>query len=157
MLEGNFDWDLIGKVITFSIAVLGAILGVLNTWNSMNQRKVKLRVVPAHAIIHGELERHFMIEVLNLSSFPVVVSEVGFTLNGNSINKNKRAAISRPELIDGGSWPRKLEPRTSVGCYFKLSEVQNDALNIGKAYASTQCGEARYGISPALKQIIREA
>ena len=41
------DW--IGWVI-FGLAVLGAALGVLNTWHSLDQRRVSLRVRPALAI-----------------------------------------------------------------------------------------------------------
>jgi hypothetical protein len=33
-------------VIIISIAALGAVLGIINTWHALDQRRVRLRVVP---------------------------------------------------------------------------------------------------------------
>ncbi|WP_112662188.1 hypothetical protein [Microvirga flavescens] len=92
----------------------------------------------------------FAIEVLNSSNFALTVDEVGFTLNGNTIKKGERAAITKPIIIDGKPWPRRLEARESVSLYFYLPDPSDP---IGWAYARTACGEVRYGDSPALKQL----
>lgn len=36
------------QAITLAIAVLGAVLGVINTWLGLDKSRVKLRVAPAH-------------------------------------------------------------------------------------------------------------
>jgi hypothetical protein len=36
--------------VTLAIAVLGAALGVINTWHALDRTRVKLRVRPKHAI-----------------------------------------------------------------------------------------------------------
>jgi len=38
--------------ITLSIALVGAVLGVINTWHQLDRSRVKLRVTPKH-VIHG--------------------------------------------------------------------------------------------------------
>jgi hypothetical protein len=36
------------QAITLSVAVLGAVLGVINTWQGLNKSRLKLKVKPAH-------------------------------------------------------------------------------------------------------------
>ncbi|WP_417424701.1 hypothetical protein [Hoeflea sp.] len=133
--------------ITMAIAIIGAVLGILNTWFVIDQRRVRLRVRPAYAIARGGIG--FSIQVTNLSAFPLTVTEVGFVLPGK-----KRAAITDPMFMDGKEWPRRLEARESVTAYFDPTGLPKGKIkHIGKAYAQTACGEAAYGSSPALRQL----
>lgn len=138
--------------ITLALAMLGAVLGVLNTWNAISQRRVRLRVKPAYAFAVPAGNTMFGIEVVNLSNFAVTVTEVGFTLNGRTL-KRQRAAIPQPILIDGKPWPRRLEARESVSTYFDPREVIGSGRQIGRAYVQTSCGEVAFGTSPALEQL----
>jgi hypothetical protein len=148
----------VAGAITLAIAVLGAVLGVMNLLHERSQSKVKLRVVPKLAAVvdeRGTIQRTKSasgpvdgipcIEVINLSAFAVTVSEVGFTVKGN---KKQRFATPMPELIDEKPWPRRLDSRESVSTY--LSLPQQLAGRIDKAYAVTECGHKAYGSSPAL-------
>jgi hypothetical protein len=140
------------QVVTLALALLGAALGLINTWASLDKSRIKLRVRPAHAIPVGGAPQHIglSITITNLSAFPVTVNEVGLLLRGT----NKRAAIVTPILADGGVWPRRLEARSSVTLYAERpSQGQN---RITCAYATTECGVTRKGNSPALKQMSRE-
>jgi hypothetical protein len=68
-------------VVTISIALVGAVLGVMNTWNAMDQRRVRLRVYPKVAVpmINGEFGATMgCIEVINLSAFPVSITTRAF-------------------------------------------------------------------------------
>jgi hypothetical protein len=65
-------------MVTLGLAGLGAVLGVMNTWQAMSRERLRLRVRPMQIVSGGGLS--FGIEVVNLSSFPVTVEEVGFTL-----------------------------------------------------------------------------
>lgn len=62
-----------------SIAVLGAVLGVINTWHGLDKSRPKLRVRPAHVIPVGSAPRSltFCIEVTNLSAFALTICDVG--------------------------------------------------------------------------------
>jgi hypothetical protein len=140
----------ITEAVTLSIAVLGAILGLLNTWQNFDKARVKLIVRPKHAIPYGAADPRitFCIEVTNLSSFPVTVSEVGVLYHRTS----SRGAIIRPILADGGSWPRRLESRSSVTIYSQ-NPAEGSNHRIRCAYATTECGVTRRATTPALKQL----
>lgn len=139
------------QAITLGVALLGAGLGVMNTWQAISASRIKLRVKPAYAIAMPHGQSMFSIEVVNLSNFAVTISEVGFTLNGKSLDR-VRAAVVQPILLDGGPWPRRLEAREAVSVYMDPNYVVQPGNKIGKAYARTACGEARFGVSGALRQ-----
>jgi hypothetical protein len=142
-------------VITISIAAIGAVLGIVNTWHALDQRRVRLRVVPkiAHMVMGGDFGGPMgCIEVVNLSAFPISISEIGFTIDGDP-RKHRRLAILEPITPDRQPLARTLEPRHAVTGYFDLSHI---VPGIQKAYVRTECDEVAYGASPALKQI-REA
>jgi hypothetical protein len=138
------------QAITLAIAVLGAALGVINTWHGLDKSRVKLKVRPAHAIPVGAANPNitFSIEVTNLSAFAVTVSDVGVIYHGTDV----RGSIVSPIIIDGVGWPRRLEQRSSVSIYGQRPDSENGR-SIKCAYARTQCGVTVTGNSPALKQI----
>jgi hypothetical protein len=136
--------------ITLAIAVLGAVLGVINTWHGLDKSRVKLLVRPKHAIPFGGVDPRitFCIEVINLSAFAVTVEDVGVLFKGT----DQRGSLFQPILPDGGSWPRRLEPRSSVTVYGQRPVAPTGTV-IKCAYAKTQCGYTETGTTPALKQI----
>jgi hypothetical protein len=144
----------IKDVITASVASVGAVLGILNTWMAIDRDRPKLRVVPKHAIPLGAVDPRLRmsIEVINLSTFPLTVDEVGLHYRGT----NKRGAVAQPVLLDGGAWPRRLEPRSAVTAYLDPGWIPA-AHKIRCAYAMTECGLTFEGSSPALKQIAEQA
>lgn len=137
------------EFLTVSAAAVGAVLGIMNTWNAISNKRLRLYVRPSRSISVPDGISGLAIEVINMSSFPVTISEVGLTKGSNKINKTGRYAIVNPIIIDGKPWPRRLEPRESVSVYSQAI-LGHD---IGKAYAKTSCDEVRYGDSPALKQM----
>jgi hypothetical protein len=101
--------------------------------------------------------RGFGIEVINPSAFAVTITEVGFTFHQRRVNKSPRYVIAYPQLPDRKPWPRRLEAREAVSIYFDLNDLeQHRGQKLGKAYATTICGESRYGDSPALNQLREE-
>src|SRR5215469_11750339 len=151
--------------VTLAVAVLGAGLGIINTWHALNQRRVKLKVTPKYAFFqpdgvlqsvrpigrNGPTDAEMgCIEVVNLSAFPVGLGEMGFTVAGDP-RKHARLFIGQPDTVDGKTFFRRLEPRETVTGYFDLKMLRPD---IKKAYVVTDCGEVEYGTSPALEEII---
>jgi hypothetical protein len=140
-------------IFTIICAVIGAVLGIINAWYAFIQRRVRLRVVPklASLMSHaGQIGPDMgCIEVTNLSTFPVTVSDVGFTIKGDP-RKNPRAQIIQPIIHDGGSWPRRLEARASVTVYFDLQPLKQH--RIKKAYVLTDCGNVGFGESHASRE-----
>jgi hypothetical protein len=141
------------QAVTLSIAVLGAVLGIINTWRNIDGSRVKLKVTPAHVIPVGAANPSltFCIEVTNLSMFPVTICDVGVFYRGTK----KRASFIQPIFADGGTWPRRLDARASITVYGENPESLKGH-KIRCAYARTQCGYTARGNSPALKQISEE-
>lgn len=142
--------------ITLSIAVLGAVLGILNTWLSIDRDRVKLKVIPKQAVPVGAMmdqRVRLCIDITNFSTFPLIITEIGVLYRGS----NNRGAVLNPIIMDGGSFPRKLEPRTSFTAYMHPEALFHDHGHLVKyAYAKTDCGVLIKGNSPALKQMVRE-
>jgi hypothetical protein len=137
------------QALTLTVASVGAVLGIINTWHGLDKSRIKLKVSPAHAIPVGDVDPklRFCIEVTNLSAFAVTISDVGVFYRGT----DHRGSYD-PVLIDGGAWPRRLEPRSSVTVYGQRPDgVQGRKIKC--AYARTQCGHTQTGSSPALRQI----
>jgi hypothetical protein len=144
--------------ITLAIALVGAVLGIINTVHSLSRSRVRLRVVPKTAKAMGDqamltnstqaISNHLCIDVVNLSAFAVTISSVGFKVRGTS----GFASVWQPIVFDGKPWPRRLEPRESVTAYLAPGQ---DLTRASRAYAKTDCGELRYGSSRALKEYVK--
>ncbi len=88
------------QAITLAIAVLGAVLGLVNTWQGLDKSRVKLLVRPKHAIPLGAANSSltFCIEVVNVSAFALTINEIGVLYRGTK----SRGAITRPIFVDEG-------------------------------------------------------
>ncbi len=158
------------NVIKFGIALVGAVLGILATWHQWSKRRVKLRVVPKRSyslggsnIVSGEainsqmqeLEKNSLswwsIEVVNLSTFPLTISEVGF-----GTRKGQRHVVVNPMITDDETLPFRLEPRTAVLIHSRPDATFDpDLLKNKSAFAVTDCGVVRYGRSPVFSQFVQ--
>lgn len=138
------------QAVTLAIAVLGAVLGLVNTWHQLDRSRVKLRITPKRAIPIGAIDPRltFCIEITNLSVFAVTIEEAGVLFKGT----DSRGAYTQPILIDGGSWPRRLEARSSVTVYGQ-PPVGKPGNPLKCAYARTACGITRHGSSPVFRQM----
>lgn len=142
--------------MTFGTALLGAGLGMINTWAAVNQRKVKIRVRPSHAFMVPHGARAVSLDIVNLSSFAVTLQEVGFVPPGAHGRLPKRIVPPRPVTSDGKPWPRRLQPREAVTVYFDYEDLRGKGRLMGRAFIRTSCEELAFGESPALRQLRRE-
>jgi hypothetical protein len=149
MTYENLPWK---DIITIGLASIGAALGLMNTWNALSQRRVRLIVRPAFALPPDGSTPMLSISVTNLSNFPMTITEIGFT-GRKGAKRGPRAMIIRPSVIDGKPWPRRLESREAISLYFGVEDVERNPLLLAKAYAGTECGEFAYGTSAALDQL----
>jgi hypothetical protein len=134
------------QYITVSMAAVGAVLGVINTWNALDKQRVKLVVRPAPGLATPTGQRLVVVEVLNLSSFAVTISEMGL----NRRDGKRHITGDRP-LMNDRPLPQRLEAREAISAYFPLSEI--DLKLVTNAFAKTSCGEIEVGDSPGWKQI----
>lgn len=141
------------------LTLLGVLIGAAISWFQTYwfSRRVKLIVRPSNCYITGSgpARHRFGIEVVNLSSFPVTVCEVGFVRKICPCRKEYMVAAD-VEVLDEKPWPRRLESRSSVVAYFKPSEFRGAPhVTVEAAYVKTTCDEIRTGTSPALSEINR--
>ena len=139
--------------ITMAIAVLGAVLGIINTWTTVNSTRVKMRVRPLR--VFTERGSMIAIEVTNLSNFALTINDVGFLFSRPWKSTPERLCLKSPIFFDNGQWPRKLEPREQVTAYIFLHDLPNGR-SLWAGYARTMCDEIAYGKTPALKEISRQ-
>ncbi len=146
---------LVTAIIGAVCGILGAILGIINTIHQLNRNRIRLKIIPNYAIPVGgieHLEVNFGIEVINLSEFPVAISDIGFLLHdGRKAPLATVGCFEQPSKL-----PIKLEPRTSYQNYFDIDSI-GFSKQVEYAYVATQCGELIKGTSVALKQKIKDA
>jgi len=150
-------------------------LGIYNFWIERSKRKVKVLVKPKSVISRlrdtetgaagvltsinefctEPLDSYFAIEIVNLSTFPVTIDNVGFEI----IKNDKRMSLVQPILMDDGKWPRRLDQREAVTVYGSLPYLLNASgtCKIKNAFIETSCGTICRGTSGALKGLIRFA
>ena len=140
--------------ITFAIALLGAILGVMNTWRSFDRDKIRVSVSPRWAFhshpIEGSQTR-LCIEVVNLSYLPITITQVAFE------HRNRKEIFAfLPVFMDGQTMPRRLEPRASF-TVFMMPGVENHEgmAEVKHAFVKTACGLVFNGTNNALKSHIK--
>jgi len=145
----------ITEAITLAIAVLGAVLGVINTWRAIDRDRIKIRVCPIWSFINlaGNMQTRFGVEITNLSSVPITVSQVGFLLSGDK----EKQFVFMPECVDGGTFPRRMEPRTAMSALMTIGSEDNPTFgHVSCAFVTTACGKRITGTSPALRGLIQK-
>lgn len=163
---------LVTAITGATCGILGAALGIINTWNQVSKNRLRLRVRPYLAVVRqmgngqnvaiarhsGEpfppgAVAHLCVEVVNLSNFAVTISEIGF---GKPKLRDRRH-IMIPFDRYGDQLPKRLEPRESMSVYgAPEAELSPSIARTAKAYARTSCGGYAYGTSPAFREYVRE-
>lgn len=145
----EMDWK---ETVTFGLAVVGALLGVLNTWRSLIKDRVRLRLNVA-GYITNQGDRGINIEVVNLSEFAITVKQVAFDhRNGNIL------VVLPIEAYGGKIPPQRLEPRASFSAVLPASRIKDaDFAGVTRAFAITACGRKFRGSSVYLKSLIKKA
>ena len=145
--------------ITLGIALSGLILSIMNTWGQMDQKKVKIRVVP---VIQQHVDSNMRntsapllgVSIVNMSAFPVVITDAGLS-DSRSFSRSRRITLQMYMTPDGKPWPRKLEPRESISLSFSQDlEPSHELCTMRYAYAKTQCEYFACGTSAALKSYL---
>jgi hypothetical protein len=128
------------------IALLGAALGVMNTWNAMNQQRIRVRVTPNFVTSMDGRPLGISIEAINLSAFALTIKEIGFT------SDRGRLPLLAAQFPDGASLPWRLAPREAASAMITPSDFGIPPVRLGDAYVRTACGRTILGNSPAGRQ-----
>jgi hypothetical protein len=135
----NPEFKAVLDYVTLVIAVLGAGLGIFNAWRNWVSDRVRVRVKVSHGMGGGGAEV-FLIDVVNLSAFPITVTHIGFDLLGT----DRHAQIPIPRFVRGETLPVRLESRASFTVLQPLTESPpNGWVGVRRVYALTACGLKR--------------
>jgi hypothetical protein len=124
------------QAVTLAIAVTGAVLGIINTWRSLNNDRVRVRLSASHGFGMGG-SHCIVLTVVNLSTFPVTITQMGFDRNDGP----NHMQIPVPMFTRREALPIRLEPRTSCTAFVPLVAMEKAQLAaIDRAYVNTACG-----------------
>jgi hypothetical protein len=138
--------------ITFGIALIGAGLGILNTWRSFYQDRIRLKIIPQWTLFQDG--RHTLcIEVINIGYVAVTVSQVGFRLRDR-----KQVFIFIPMPRPGSELPKRLEPRASFTVLAPFGTDEHESMRgVNAAFAKTACLRIFTGNSDALRGVVTKS
>jgi len=145
-------------IVTLIIAIIGAGLGIINTWRSYSKDRVKIRVEARGSILadaYGQLQHRLCVEVVNLSFMPVTISQISFTLHGDK----KNVFSFFPEFYDGkGGLPRTLEARNSFTAFVPVTVHRDEIVDrLDAPFIKTACGKRFKGGGMAIHSAMKDA
>lgn len=131
----GMDTEAVLSFVTLVIAVLGAVLGVLNTYMQWRVQRARVRVRALLARINGESLR-LSLEITNLSAFPVTLTSVRLVRG-----RGEPLFCFHPEFLGGHRLPIRLEARTSITAFLPAGAEQHEAFaGVRNIQVETQCG-----------------
>lgn len=149
--------------VTLGIAVLGAVTGsiatALSVWcwyRHIDGDRMKIRVVPSLGIPigHAHSPHILMIQVTNLSAFPITIAKVGVLLRGT----DKIVICQAATTTDGKSIERRMDARTAMTVVFPHEFITDPEFRAVRcAFVDTACGARFDGSSTALHRMAKAA
>jgi hypothetical protein len=142
---------LITAIAGLVFGVLGAVLGVINTWRAISRDRIKVSITVVWIISQRDTEG-MGIEITNLSFMPITISRVGFTVRGSDEHMPILDGI-----FGGGRFPHRMEPRTQITAFVSAAAYEHaNFARVHKAYVETACGKRFTGSSNALRGQIQK-
>lgn len=127
------------QYVTTALAAVGAVLGVLNFWRAWERDRVRIKVNVSAGMDAAGNDHLLLVDVRNLSSFPITVTHIGF----DQIDPARRH-LQIPRPIFAGSekaLPIRLESRASLTAVIDLQANPHVAPErLLSAYVNTACG-----------------
>lgn len=139
-------------LVSLVIAVIGAVLGIINTIYRFSKDKIRLKVRPQIMASVGDPTRQegIIINVVNLSSFPITINYIGL--------KCMKGRYLECGLNPQNRLPYRLESKGNyVGIIAESIKQIKDLHLVKRAYVITACGKKFYGNSKRLKEEIQKA
>lgn len=142
------------KFVTFGLALLGAVLGIVNTVVGLINSKLRVRV----KLVFGwgidgsgkplQKPHAVGVEVTNISSFPITVIDVGVAHRRSWRHWHRRKEHRDRSTFVGSlvevTLPQRMDAREQATFYIPLALVPNDK-SYWRVYAKTACGRVIYG------------
>lgn len=163
--SGNLT--LITAIVGVVCGVLGAALGIINTWSLFSRNRVKLLVKPTLYDAEPPVRKvRIGVQVINMSAIPITLQDAGVIAEDPSgkriqfsghppvilttFSPTERAEVRNQMARSGNKLPKRMEPRES---FFVVVDHLCDREFIPiRCYAETACLKKFSGKGPALKR-----
>lgn len=125
------------QLSTLVIAVIGAVLSIVNTARALSNDRVRVRVTPSYSVhMDAQFTEFMSIEVVNLSTFAVTVNNFGF-MTGNGQQLVPQAfRLSTADFL-----PKRLGSRESFSIFLAPGETSQDLYaQATRAFVTLACG-----------------
>jgi hypothetical protein len=132
--------------VSFVLASIGALLGIINGFRQYVSGNVRLRIkcYPLTILQPADrIETSVCVEIANAGSFPVTIKEVTFD---NITNPKGRRIDHRKRDIKGNRLPIRVESHDAIQIIFPDFEfmVDNVIKTSNRVIVDTACGHSRY-------------
>jgi hypothetical protein len=153
-MGGSRPYDMQNRLTEMSklATAVNVVLGIFNAYMLLRSRRVSLMVVPtipqAGSARGGDRDSYeIRVQVVNLSNFPIYLSEAGLQ------RRSDQGTFLKFEAPEDRPYPILLQPRESVRLLPSTGAIMRSvAYRYSCAYARTECGRTRRGTSPTLQQ-----
>ena len=135
-----------------SVTTVNVVLGIFNAYMLLRSRRVSLVVVPTIPLegpaIGNDPDTHqIRVQVVNLSAFPIYLSEAGLQY------RDEKDEYLKFDAPGDRPYPILLNPRESVRVQPSRANIMESVKHrFSCAYVRTECGRTRRGTSPTLRQ-----
>ena len=125
------------QIVTTALAVLGAVLGVMNAWRNWVHDRVNVQVLFGMAELTDSTPG-MSITIRNLSRFAVTIDGVSLSFQGK---KHLPINMLAQTLVLPNALPVRLESRTSLTAFIPVAAVHPEQMQMfTHVKASTACG-----------------
>ncbi len=125
------------QVVTTALAVLGAVLGVMNAWRNYVHDRVSIDLILNYGI-STRGEETVIVTVRNLSRFAVTIDSVSLVLPRR---RHLALAMLSGCLFDPHGLPVRLESRTSLTVYVPVAALPDNFFDlVRRVSVTTACG-----------------
>ena len=138
------------ELVTLSLAVVGAGLGILNSWRLFDRDRIRLVVTPRLFVTSGG-DSGLCMDVVNSGYLPVTLSQVMIGLR-----KPRGHNLHFPPGPFSSELPKLMEPRTKATYFLPGGADQNpDFRNAVEARVVTECGRTFRGKSRSFRSYVK--
>jgi hypothetical protein len=124
----------IKDALTLALATIGAVLGVFNAWRNWIKDRVRVRLDVSDGFFGAQ--DHMILNVRNLSDFPITITAVGFDLLGG----DNVMQIPLPHFTRSETLPVRLESRTACAVATNQAKHPHPLTGLRCAWIKTACG-----------------
>ncbi len=143
------------QLVSFGLALLGSILGLIQTVLQFTKTRVRMRVrcYPLAELKPGNVIKEYAcVEVANLSAFPITIKSISFE---HRMKQSGCMSVLGGACLDGKRLPLRVDPRDAIQvCYDNIDGIVCTIKQCSRVIVKTACGATRFGQLKSYQHIL---